>query len=287
MGIDAEMFVRIRHEVSSKELRRRGVDHFFIYRPGSEYGPEEGQHCLEFVDEYEQDGPTITPEKGETFVQVHLQTRYYGPGYERGNLPLILNVARFLRVTFAPCEVWYGGDSSGVIAEHLDDALEAQLFAHFAGERGRAYFANSGSRRERPRCDFCDVDLAGYGGGSDGGELFYCNGCGQHLSVKKGVARSFTDRFGYQVSAGKEDAPIPRADLEDYLLRAVAALSLKETRVTHGSFSHDRETGRQLHLSIQTSWHLLTPSKRAQTFERVLERLGERAKQELDGQVKP
>lgn len=186
MGIDAEMFVRVNRAVTADEVKKKAVamqvafgpGPLFVARPGRSYG--QPHHSLAIVDVWRQDGPDIDPEPGETFIKVYLWTRYYGPGYERGDLPAILAVARYLRTVFEPCEIWYGGDSSGVCAEHLDDALEAELWTLFCSEHARDYFSKGFMRSTSlVRCDFCDLD-ANQGMFSRDTNGYVCPSCDQH-----------------------------------------------------------------------------------------------------------
>jgi hypothetical protein len=136
-----------------------------------------GRHSLAIVDEWEQDGPTIWPEGGETFVKCNLWTRYYGPGYERGDIVSILAIAKWLKKAFAPCEVWYGGDSSGVVAEPID---EKSLWEHFMSDKGRAYFGDQWIEAGGTvHCDFCDLPATENMSGRDK-TGYFCNSCGRH-----------------------------------------------------------------------------------------------------------
>src|SRR5690348_13844539 len=101
MGVDCEMFVRTKTPVTPAQVRRWayelvsafGTDLLWVTRPGESTFDPEGRHALEIIDKHDQDGPTILPRKGETFIRARLWTRYYGKGYERGNLPAILAIA--------------------------------------------------------------------------------------------------------------------------------------------------------------------------------------------------
>lgn len=212
MGIDARMLVRTHRKVSAEEVKQIavraqiaiGTDTLDVSRPGRWY--KNGRHSLTLVEgAWEQDGPDIEPENGETFVEVHLTTRFYGPGYERGNLVGILAVARYMRAAFAPCEVWYGGDSSGVLARHLDDKYEAELWAHFMSTEARRYFASFGGLGKRDahsvHCDFCGINANEnmWSGGDTG---HYCPSCGQHWC-------RYAD--GRVVESDKHYAPIAKA----------------------------------------------------------------------------
>jgi hypothetical protein len=207
MGVDAQMLVRTKRAVTPAEVKRIAVQMqiafghdgvLTVWSPNAAYVPYKGgRHCLEIIERYEQDGPAIKPRKGETLVEVSLGTRYYGPGYERGDLPGILAVARYLRAAFKPCEVWYGGDSSGICAEHLNDELESSLWEHFCSQASREYFS-SGSKTSAVRCDFCDIPANNnmWGGGKTG---HYCPSCGAHWLL-------YTD--GRLVSADKDYKPL-------------------------------------------------------------------------------
>src|SRR5687768_4454456 len=102
MGVDAQMLVRTRTTRSAAEVRRLSVDlaeafghgEFWIWEDFENENGTKGRHALEIVPVYTQDGDDIVPEKGEQFIEVHIATRYYGKGYERGDLPLIIAVAQ-------------------------------------------------------------------------------------------------------------------------------------------------------------------------------------------------
>jgi hypothetical protein len=185
MGIDAEMFVRSTAKHTEEEVRKIawemcavfGVDNFDVRRDGPY-----ARHALEIVDKYEQDGPTIKPRKGETFIRVFLATRYWGPGYERGNLALILAVAEWLERKFPKGAVWYGGDSSGVCAEPLDKAARSKLMDHAASAHGVDYHVGHGRYPSGETCEFCNVSMSEYrwGGGSTG---YICLGCNLYRLV--------------------------------------------------------------------------------------------------------
>lgn len=106
MGIDAEMFLKVKPPLPEEAVKKISFDMceafgnemFVSWAPGNypNGSPRDGRRPLEVIPEYNQDGPTITPEDGEQFIEVHMCTRYYGIGYERGSLPDILAVADWL-----------------------------------------------------------------------------------------------------------------------------------------------------------------------------------------------
>lgn len=129
---------------------------------------------------YTQDGPAIVAEPGEQLIRVHMWSRYYGPGYERGDWPFIRGVAEFLEVAIPGAEVWYGGDSSGVCAQPLGEAARAEMTAYWLNQGHEAYRASFGTFRQSgaQTCAFCgDKPMHDTGGGGDR-TFWHCDGCG-------------------------------------------------------------------------------------------------------------
>lgn len=180
MGIDAQMFVKTKQQISQEQLKN------LAYELASAYGAKnfvidrekkwEGRHCLYFIDEYMQDGDSLFPEAGEIFIEVNLRTRYYGVNYERGNLPLILSIAEWLERKIINCEVWYGGDSSGIEAVHLTKQERNNLFNHFVNVGHNPYYYFFDGEHEEC-CTFCDKPMLQYGFGNNY-SAFRCTGCG-------------------------------------------------------------------------------------------------------------
>ncbi len=195
MGVDAQLLVRTKSKkVDSKFVKNAayelassfGPEKFFIYKEG-----EGSHHCLSLVDRYTQDGPDIVPEDGEKLIEVHLWTRYYGEGYERGDLPLIIMISKWLEYKIPDSEVWYGGDSSGICAEKFDEDARERLFRHFVDVNHRPYIAGwdaLGSGLSR-YCDFCEEHMSRYGWGGAGEKenaAFGCSGCGLKEKTRDG-----------------------------------------------------------------------------------------------------
>jgi len=191
MGIDAEMFVRVKGKVTEAQLI--AAEHTLFERIGSHALEMWTEHLLKEVDKWEQDGPEINPRKGETFVKVNLWTRYYGPGYERGNFRLIHDVAEVLETIFRDGVVWYGGDSSGVCAEKFDAPARAALrdhwlkFGHEPYSRGKNPFMAKGETDDGPDCRRCKVPTHRYGWGGNYA-AFFCE-CGERVEVRNGVTK--------------------------------------------------------------------------------------------------
>lgn len=207
MGIDAEMFVRVKRAVPDDEvrmLRRRlgdafGADSFWIFRGNGATGEStidevdddacvRSRHSIERITVYTQDGDDIVPEPGETFLRVYIASRFYGPGYERGNLPLILAIADFLR-RLTDGEVWYGGDSSGICAQPLNNEYRAELWEHFVKHGHAPYFSDFGGEGiPRPHCAMCgNAPMRFFGTGQMGKRAAAsCSGCGAQVETIDG-----------------------------------------------------------------------------------------------------
>lgn len=217
MGIDAEMFVRTRARITVDQVRD------WAYRLGSTFGAEsfwifkrEGEpvrHCLQIVDEYTQDGPTLKPEKGETFIRVYPATRYYGEGYERGNLPLLIAVAEWLERNIPHAKVWYGGDSSGVEATAFDAKARRHLMRHFCDQGHepyeRAFDSDHGDGIAAPLCKCCWKKMKRYGWGPKYA-AFICNGCGENTLTRDGGQTFEQRRDDWETALNNPHAECPK-----------------------------------------------------------------------------
>lgn len=194
MGIDAELLVRNKSPLSEREVRKVsfalveafGVSNFLVSGPG-EYSPNDpGEHALRIVPVYKQDGPAIHPREGEQLIRVGLFHRYYGQGYERGNLPLIVAIADWLEKRFSNSEIWYGGDSSGVCAEPFPESARAALFDYFC-RVGHQPYRTAGSGQTCAFCADAEMVACRFGGGTVG---YACQGCHlRRLVSKSGLVR--------------------------------------------------------------------------------------------------
>lgn len=195
MGVDAQMFVRHPGRLSPAQVRKLSSDlsaafwrePFMIWRPGEYEFAKKGRHALQIIEEFTQDAPSIKPEKGEQFIEVHLSGRYYGEGYERGDWPTIYAVARWLRSRIPDSAVWYGGDSSGVEAQEMDGAYCDMMWDHFIRHGHSPYVERDNpydrDRAAKPTCSFCTRMMHEYGWGG-GKTLFSCASCGYACSTK-------------------------------------------------------------------------------------------------------
>ena len=170
MGIDAKMLVKTTADIDATAVKKMAHklasafyhDSFWILKTATFCEPH---HCLSLVNEYEQDGDTIYPADGEKFIEVHIATRYYGVGYERGDLPLIISVANWLDYNIPESSIWYGGDSSGVCAAPFGKSERDALWEHFCSVGHTPYIGAFGGTSKNPMCDFCAEKMIQYGFG--------------------------------------------------------------------------------------------------------------------------
>jgi hypothetical protein len=185
MGIDAQMLAVCHGEVSKDHVRETAVamrkmfrDAVTVWPPAFWSFEDEGRHCLEIVGEYTQDGPSIFPGEDETLVEVHMGHSYYGAGYERGCPFTAIAIARFVEHHLAPCSIYYGGDSSGVLAEPFGAAERAEMERHAWSKSGSDYRSDSSfAFGARYLCTFCGCPVTQYGSGGNY-EAHVCTGCG-------------------------------------------------------------------------------------------------------------
>lgn len=217
MGIDARIYVRTERKFTDEEIVRLSYDvalafgHGKFLRSDGAKDRETGEvfwgphHNIERIAKIEQDGPDVEPKVGETFLEVHVFTRYYGPGYERGDLPFLIALAEWLDRRIPGCTVLYGGDSSGVCAGVFGPKQRAALLDHFASDHGRDYYGyfdkNMDGAKGRPMCTRCHVPMTQYswGPGPLNGK-FNCHGCGAKLKSADG-GETFAGLTGAEVAA--------------------------------------------------------------------------------------
>lgn len=167
----------------SPEVRRLAIDRTLThYRDDDDEAPGSV---------YRQDGVDVPAKEGECLLELSLMGRYYGEGYERGDILKYCAIAEWLEANIPGCEVWYGGDSSGVCAEPFTAERRAALRAHLYSDKGRDYFNRSGWGDFKPRppsCSLCPGNCyrgAQYGFGGKGDyAAFHCSGCGKSMQTR-------------------------------------------------------------------------------------------------------
>jgi hypothetical protein len=201
MGIDAEMIAIVKRDpkfskeevtdLASRLVDSIGAEHFNLLPPEKYPDLPNGQHALRLVDQYDAgfNDETIKPQDGEQIIRVALYGRYYGPGYERGDLPTIIMVAEWLErnLLLCDCRIHYGGDSSGVCQAPFNRAAREELIEHWAtcGRdpylKGWGDFAKGqGEHVPEPGCSFCNdrpMYACRWGGAFTGCTGWRCSGC--------------------------------------------------------------------------------------------------------------
>lgn len=222
MGVDAEMFVRLKgqHRLIESDVRRLSYEigtafdtSFFFTMNPSQGVFKEPRRALEIMkpiaDEQEaedygleaehvgrvvwtQDGDPIIADADEQFIKVSLYHRYYGKNYECGDWPNLRACIFWLSTRIPNCEVWYGGDSSGICAAHANALFLADMDQHWVFNARRPYvrhksdFTGIFGRMPKddivpPVCELCDVPMAEQGGSREY-SFFWCDGCGAKAS---------------------------------------------------------------------------------------------------------
>lgn len=143
---------------------------------------------------YVQDGPDVYAEPGEWFLTVSVWSRYYGKGYERGDLLVLCAVAEWVEQNIDSAEVWYGGDSIGVCVEPWPESERRKLRQHMFGPEGNDYFERGAKVHPKP-CSLC----------VDGGRFSECGWGAQYLAVScAGCGKNFETRDGGQSWKSRE-----------------------------------------------------------------------------------
>jgi len=249
MGVDAEMFIRIRGKdrLTESQVRRLSyeigtafdTDFFFTMNPlqglfneerraleimqpipaeeVEDYGLEP-QHAGKVV--WAQDGDPIVAEDDEQFIRVNLYGSYYGPGYERGDWPKLRACIFWLSARIPQGRVWYGGDSGGCCVEPADATFLAKLDMHWALHARRPYVryksdlsAIFGKKPTDsivpPICNLCTEPMAGCGGSSSY-SFFWCDGCGLKASKHISGQTEFAGRHEDYPSINEDGTVVRR-----------------------------------------------------------------------------
>jgi hypothetical protein len=176
------------------EQRRRAIDLASAIYDLDEYDDVPESH-REPGRVYCQDGAPILASDGEWLLTVSLWTRYYGPDYERGDILTICAIAEWIEANIPGAEVWYGGDSSGVLAKPFHEAERKKMRAHLYGADGRDYYNYRSSFMQKPKgprpqpCGLCigPDNFAEFGWGRGGQYLaVHCAGCGKSFKTEDG-----------------------------------------------------------------------------------------------------
>lgn len=244
MGVDARMFAIVRGAAqlknedqvlaAARELAAViGPEHFMITKGRKLFAgwpAAELHHALSVIEplsekraaEYDmphlagkvayfQDGDPFVAVPGDQLIEAHLMTRYYHEDYARGHWPTIRAVAEWLEFKFPGCEVWYGGDSSGAVAERFDARRRAELNLFYL-ETGHSTYESGFQRRggAGPICPACEVPLLNCGGGGrERAQFWHCASCGSRAVTSDALAEARWLELGEDYFDASAEAPPP------------------------------------------------------------------------------
>ena len=132
MGIDVLLYA----EVTPTPAELESARDMFRRSPIADDYTHDGRvmwQCLEFED---------ASEWSKERVVANVTTRFYGPGYERGDWPSICGAIALLSAAFPGAKVYYGGDGD-LNAPEFTESEASELWAHYLGSDGDAYRARS------------------------------------------------------------------------------------------------------------------------------------------------
>jgi len=189
MGVDARMFVKLATPVDDAALidaayrlaEACGDERTFWLSRDEDLARGEVRRALNRVTDA--CGGYRPVEADGTWLEVSLWGRYYGPGYERGDLWDYIAAAEWCERNFAGCTVFYGGDC-GEGVELFDRADRETFIAHWAEHGGRPYYARDGkpwreTHAQQPTCPLCQHPATQYGSGGQFAS-WTCDACGRH-----------------------------------------------------------------------------------------------------------
>lgn len=143
------------------------------------------------------DEPNTSGKNGPRELSLSVSTfgRYYGPGYERGNILNYCAIAEWFEQNIPGCEVFYGGDGS---VQPFPAEERERMRAHLYTTDGRAYYKDkdrfmSPEDKAFPRPPACGLCPGGnycgarHGWGPNFGS-FHCSGCGKGHVTNDGGA---------------------------------------------------------------------------------------------------
>ena len=125
MGLDAQIYVEVDEKPDDetwKELNR-----FIDLRVG--IAAEWDAEVLSYLPKVGEHGPRII---------LNTLSRYYGPGYERGDWPLLFGAITVMQRVFSSHQVFYGSDSSDA-GEACEPEMLVNLWNHFLSADGAKY----------------------------------------------------------------------------------------------------------------------------------------------------
>ena len=148
MGLDAQMLFRSPRRLGDEELARLNHDLVrTLYYPLGlwSYAEQLKAEPIKHTSAYDTGiGPgekriPLEHRAGEWYW-IQLRGRYYGIGYENGDIWGFIGVAEWIEFRIAGAQVWYGSDADDFLRP-FPKSLRVELAAHFF-EVGHGEFAN-------------------------------------------------------------------------------------------------------------------------------------------------
>lgn len=177
MGVDAEIFVKLAAPITNEQLKKAS----YIFGSAFHYDLMLGHDNTHYHHPIE-----LSKYYKEYDLEIPLSGRYYGPGYERGDLFTYVAMAELLEILFPACTIYYGGDS-GEEKEEFDRTKRNELMRYYVKANARDRYVRAFDRDNAGmNCPNCDVQMTQNGWGPSF-KLFTCQGCGWVDRTKDGV----------------------------------------------------------------------------------------------------
>ena len=93
--------------------------------------------------------PDFLPDPSAYWYEANLCQPYYGPGYERGDLPLFVRCAEWLESAVPGAKVWYGNDCTDESIRPFGPVERAQLLEYYNRVGHEPYDRRRSARREK------------------------------------------------------------------------------------------------------------------------------------------
>lgn len=158
MGIDSHMLLRTKHPIADQRVNQLAWELAASFGHQNFYVTPNNTRALYTVPVYYQDGPEIIPEPGETLIRVNVVGRWCDIYSLNSKLFYYAAVAQWLERRVPGCEIWYGGDSSGVLAIPFTPKVRAQCMKHMP--RFHLIMRDPPEPDGQTTCEFCSKNRA-------------------------------------------------------------------------------------------------------------------------------
>jgi hypothetical protein len=190
MGVDVELVANLKDRrltddellsYSVKMCVAIGADNFFIGLSNNT------DHAITRVGADSWHRETIVYQSDDNILAVNMSRRYWGPGYERGDWPVIHYTILWIQTVLDAREVWYGGDTGEALELVDDKMLVSYTNKYLAGDSMNYWMRRLGGSWV---CPTCRIGTSNCGGGQ-GDTFLHCNGCGRnYIQFADGVVKT-------------------------------------------------------------------------------------------------